>query len=192
MITSHDRSGYFGASDVSFIVGNWKTKTFEKWWMQKLGINRDHFDNRYTSAGTHYEHRILESLGIPMEMDRQIIIEDFKLRVNLDGNDTDTIYECKTYKFDNGFKMPKKYIEQVQVQMFASGLRKAKVIVYGLLEEDYDNYFNPIDTGRRREYVIEYDEKWINVVFLPRLKYLAKCLIEGSFPSEDQWKNYRC
>lgn len=192
MIASQDRSGYFGASDVSFIVGNWKTKTFEKWWMQKLGINRDHFDNRYTLAGTHYEHRILESLGIPMELDKQIIIEELKLRVNLDGNDTTTIYECKTYKFDNGFKMPRKYIEQVQVQMFASGLRKAKIIVYGLLEGDYDNYFNPIDADRRKEYVIEYDEKWINDVFLPRLKYLAKCLIEGSFPSEDQWKNYRC
>lgn len=182
MIASQDRSGYFGASDVSFIVGNWKTKTFENWWMQKLGINRDHFENRYTSAGTHYEHRILESLGIPMELDKQIIIEDLKLRVNLDGNDSTTIYECKTYKFDNGFKMPKKYIEQVQVQMFASGLRKAKIIVYGLLEEDYDNYFNPIDSSRRREYVIEYDERWINEVFLPKLRYLAQCLIEGRFP----------
>jgi hypothetical protein len=182
MIASQDRSGYFGASDVSLIVGNWKTNTFEKLWMQKLGINRDHFENRYTSAGTHYEHRILESLGIPMELDKQIIIEDLKLRVNLDGNDTDTIYECKTYKFDNGFKMPKKYIEQVQVQMFASGLRKAKIIVYGLLEEDYDNYFNPIDSSRRREYVIEYDERWINEVFLPKLRYLAQCLIEGRFP----------
>ena len=182
MIASQDRSGYFGASDVSFIVGNWGTKTFEKWWMQKLGINRDHFENRYTSAGTHYEHRILESLGIPMELDMQIIIEDLKLRVNLDGNDTDTIYECKTYKFDNGFKMPKKYIEQVQVQMFASGLRKAKIVVYGLLEEDYDNYFNPIDSSRRREYVIEYDERWINEVFLPKLRHLAKCLTEGRFP----------
>lgn len=192
MIASQDRSGYFGASDVSFIVGNWKTKTFEKWWMQKLGINRDHFDNRYTLAGTHYEHRVLESLGIPMELDKQIIIEELKLRVNLDGNDNTTIYECKTYKFDNGFKMPRKYIEQVQVQMFASGLRKAKIIVYGLLEGDYSNYFNPIDAGRRKEYVIEHDEKWINTVFLPRLKYLAQCLIEGSFPSENQWKNYRC
>lgn len=193
MIASQDRSGYFGASDVSFIVGNWKTKTFEKWWMQKLGINRDHFDNRYTFAGTHYEHRILESLGIPMELDKQIIIEDLLLRVNLDGNDTDTIYECKTYKFDNGFKMPRKYIEQVQVQMFASGLRKAKIIVYGLLEEDYSNYFNPIDADRRKEYVIEYDEKWINSVFLPKLKYLARCLIEGRFPSDEDFRqNSRC
>jgi hypothetical protein len=78
--------------------------------------------------------------------------------------------------------MPKKYIEQVQVQMFATGFRKAKIIVYGLKEEDYDNYFNPIDPDRRGEFVIEYDERWINEVFLPRLKYLAECLKEGRFP----------
>ena len=183
MIESKDRSGYFGASDTQFIIGNWKTATFEKWWMQKIGINRDHFDNKYTSAGTHYEHRILESLGIPMELDKQIIIEDLRLRVNLDGNDTDTIYECKTYKFDKGFKMPKKYIQQVHVQMFASGYRKAKIIVYGLTEDDYDNYFHDIDHGRRQEFVIEYDDRWLKEVYLPKLKYLAECLKEGRFPA---------
>ena len=182
MIASHDRSGYFGASDTPFIIGNHKTATFEKWWMQKIGINRDRFDNRYTSAGTHYEHRILESLGIPMELDKQIILEDLLLRVNLDGNDTDTIYECKTYKFEKGFKLPKKYKEQVQVQMYASGFRRAKIIAYGLKEEDYDNYFNPIVPERRSEFVIEYDERWINEVYLPSLKFLAECLKEGRFP----------
>lgn len=182
MIADKDRSGWFGASDTDKIIGNYNTATFEKWWMQKIGINRDHFDNKYTLAGTHYEHRILESLDIPMEMDKQVIIEDLRLRVNLDGSDTDTIYECKTYGFEKGFKMPKKYINQVQVQMFATGFRKAKIIAYGLKEEDYDNYFKPIDPNRRSEYVIEYDEKWINEVFLPRVTYLAQCLKEGRHP----------
>lgn len=182
MIDSKDRSGYFGASETDKIVGNWNTATFEKWWMQKIGINRDHFDNKYTLAGTHYEHRILESLGIPMELDKQIILEDLRLRVNLDGNTDDTIYEVKTYKFEKGFKMPKKYIQQVQVQMFASGLRKAKIIVYGLLDGDYDNYFHDIDSDRRDAVIITYDERWINEVYLPKLKYLAECLKEGRFP----------
>lgn len=182
MIADKDRSEFFGASDTEKIVGNYKTATFEKWWMQKIGINRDHFDNKYTLAGTHYEHRILESLGIPMEFDKQIILEDLRLRVNLDGNDTNTIYECKTYKYEKGFKLPKKYIQQVQVQMFASGLRKAKIIAYGLTEEDYDNFFRPIDPDRRSEFIIEYDEKWINEVYLPKLTYLAECLKGGRFP----------
>lgn len=182
MISDRDRSGFFGGSDVAYIVGNWNTKTFEKWWLEKIGVRRNTFTNTYLQTGTYYEHRILESLGIPMELDKQIIIEDLKLRVNLDGNTEDTIFECKTYKHENGFKMPKKYIQQVQVQMFASGLRKAKIVVYGLVAEDYDNFFRPIDPRRRDEIVIAYDERWINEVFLPKLRYLAKCLEEGRFP----------
>jgi hypothetical protein len=150
--------------------------------MQKIGINRDHFENKFTAAGTHWERKILESLGVPMEFDRQIIIEDLRLRVNLDGDNGRKIYECKTYGFDKGFKMPKKYIQQVQVQMFASALREAEIVSYGLIEEEYDNYFLPVDKDRRQEHPIPYDEKWINGVYLPKLRYLAECLKEGRFP----------
>ena len=81
MITDRDRSYYFGASDTDKIIGNWKTKTWEKWWMQKLGINNDHFDNEYTKAGSNWEHRILDSLHIPnLEKDKQIIVEDLRLK----------------------------------------------------------------------------------------------------------------
>jgi len=184
VITSKDRGFYFGASDVDKIIGNWKTKTWEKWWMQKLSINTDHFDNKYTLAGTHYEHKILESLGLLMEFDKQIILEDLLLRVNLDGNTKDCIYECKTFKNEKGFKMPKKYIQQVNVQMFASGIRRAKIIAYGLEEKDYDNFFRPIDPDRRHEFDVEYNSDWINLVFLPRLKRLAECLEKGVFPDE--------
>lgn len=182
MIADKDRSGWFGASDTAFILGNRNTATFEKWWMQKLGLNRDHFENRYTAAGTHYEHRILESLGIPMETDRQFLIEDLRLRVNLDGNTDDTIFECKTYGFEKGFRMPKKYLWQVQVQMFATGFRKANIVSYGLTEKDYDNFFNPIDPERRSTHPVAYDEGWVCGVYLPRLTYLARCLREGRFP----------
>ena len=184
MIASKDRSLYFGASDVDKIVGNWKTKTWEKWWMQKLGINNDHFDNKYTLAGSSYEHRILESLGIPMELDKQIIIEDLRLRVNLDGCTPTCIYECKTFINDKGFKLSKKYKEQVQVQMFATDIKKAKIIAYGLEEGDYDNFFHPIEKKRRHEFDVEYNALWIDTVFLPRLKRLAECLEKGVFPDE--------
>lgn len=180
MIENKDRSFFIGASDVDKVIGNWGTKTFEKWWMQKLGINRDSFSNKFTDAGTHYEHRILESLGIPMEFDKQIIIG--RLRVNLDGNTDDCIYECKTYQFAKGFKLPKKYVQQVQVQMYALGVKRAKIVVYGLVEGDYDNYFHEIDKSRLMIFDIEYDEGWINTVFLPKFNILEKCLEEGRFP----------
>ena len=41
MIQSQDRSYYIGASDTSMVVGNWATKTFEKWWLEKLGLNKN-------------------------------------------------------------------------------------------------------------------------------------------------------
>jgi hypothetical protein len=78
--------------------------------------------------------------------------------------------------------MPKKYIDQVQVQMFATGIKRAEIVVYGLEEGDYDNFFHPIDPERLQRFAYSYDERWINEVYLPKLKHLAKCLKEGRFP----------
>ena len=183
MIASNDRSGYIGASDVQFVIGNWKTKTWEKWWMQKLGINTDQFDNRYTIAGTNWEHRILESLQLPgLELDRQFIIEDLRLRVNLDGNLPTRIKECKTYQWTKGFKCPQKYKNQVQVQMFGSEIFEADIVAYGLEEADYDNFLRNIDPKRRQEIPVEYDPKWIDTVYLPKHMILLDCLKRGVFP----------
>lgn len=185
MIASQDRSYYIGASDVEKVIGNWKTKTWLNWWLQKLAINNSHFDNVYTLAGTHFEHRILECFGLPMEFDKQFINEELRLRVNLDGNTEDCIFECKTTKEDRDkFKLPKKYINQVQVQMFGSGIRKAYIVVYQLLEEDYDNFFRPIDEARLRIFEIPYDEKWVNEVYLPKHLRLRDCLVKGVLPDE--------
>ena len=185
MIASQDRSYYIGASDTDKVIGNWKTKTWLKWWLQKIAIDNSRFDNVYTLAGTHFEHRILESLGFPMELDKQVINEELRLRVNLDGNTEDCIYECKTTKDDiDSFVLPKKYINQVQVQMFGSGLRKAYIVVYQLVEEDYDNFFRPIDPKRLRLISVEYNEKWINEVYLPKHLILRDCLVKGVLPNE--------
>lgn len=184
MIADHDRSGYIGASDTDKVIGNWKTKTWEKWWLQKLGINTDHFDNRYTVAGTNWEHRILESLRLPeLEMDRQIIIEDLKLRVNLDGNTPLRIKEVKTYQWEKGFRVPPKYRNQVQVQMYGSGIFGADIVAYGLEEADYDNFLRAVDPERLQEIPVPYDTKWIDTVYLPKLRILADCLKRGVFPN---------
>ena len=184
MITDHDRSGYIGASDVQFVVGNWKTKTWEKWWMQKLGINTDHFDNQYTLAGTNWEHRILENLHLPdLEMDKQIIIEDLRLRVNLDGNTPFRIKEVKTYQWEKGWKKtPQKYINQAQVQMFASNIHEADIVAYGLEPEDYINYLRAFDPRRLQEIPVVYDPRWVEEVYLPKHMILCDCLKRGVFP----------
>ena len=184
MIADKDRSGWFGASDVQYVIGNWRTKTWMKWWTQKIGIDNSHFDNEYTLAGTHYERKILESLGFLMEFDKQYILEDLRLRVNLDGNTDDCIYECKTFKNSKGFSLPKKYINQVQVQMFASGIHQAVIVAYGLEDEDYNNFFRPIDPDRLHTFPISYDAEWVNGVYLPKHLILRDCLVKGVLPDE--------
>ncbi len=183
MITELDRSGWIGASDVQYVIGNWKTRTWEKWWLKKLGIDSSRFDNRYTMAGTHFEHRILESLHIPgLVLDRQIKNAELLLRVNLDGDTGDKIYECKTYKLCNGWKCPAKYIHQVQVQMYASGIKEAYIVAYGLEEADYDNFLRGIDPERIHKDLVLYDSRWVENVYLPKHRILADCLKRGSFP----------
>lgn len=190
MITNKDRSGYIGASDTKYVIGNWKTKTFQNWWLEKLGLSKNSFSNRYTSAGTNYEHKIIDALNIPeVEKDKQII--KGRLRVNLDANTKDKINEIKTYEYEKGFDINKHqdYVNQVQVQMYASEIYNAEIDAYGLIDEDYDNYFNEIDLKRLSIFEIKYDKEWINNLYLPRLKYLENCLEKGLFPNEEELKN---
>lgn len=189
MISNHDRSGYIGASDTKYVIGNWSTKTFEKWWLKKIGIDTSNFQNKYTSAGTNFEHKIIDALGISnIEKDKQII--KGKLRVNLDANTKDKIYEIKTYGYERGFDLTrhKDYVNQVQVQMYISGIHNAEIVAYGLLENDYDNYFNEIDKDRLSTHEIEYDESWIQEEYLKKEQYLEQCLITGTFPNKKEFE----
>lgn len=184
MIQSQDRSGYIGASDTSFVVGNWGTKTFESWWLEKIGLNRKNLSTEATKAGNNYEHKILLALNITeLELDKQIIID--RLRVNLDGNTKDCIYEIKTHNIDKEFKVSKQYWRQAQVEMYAYNTRNLYIVSYSLQERDYNNYFNEIDLDRIQFHKIEYDEEFINNEYLPKLKILMECLKKGTFPRKE-------
>ena len=107
-----------------------------------------------------------------------------KLRINLDGNQPHRIKEVKTYQYAKGWgKTPKKYIDQVQVQMFGSKIFYADIVTYGLLPEDYQNYLRPVDHMRLKEIPVEYDHKWMETIYLPKHLILADCLKRGVFPN---------
>lgn len=181
MIQSQDRSYYIGASDTSMVVGNWNTKTFEKWWLEKLGLNKNNLSNEAIKAGNNYEHKILEALEIEnMEKDKQIIID--RLRVNLDGNTNTCIYEVKTHNTEKEFKVSKQYWRQAQVEMYASNIHELYIVAYALQENDYNNYFNKIDKTRIQKIKVDYDEEFIQREYLPKLKVLTDCLKEGAYP----------
>ena len=182
MIQSQDRSYYIGCSDTSMVVGNWNTKSFEKWWLEKIGVNKNSFSNEATKAGNNYEHKILDSLEIEgLEKDKQIIID--RLRANLDGNTDTCIYEVKTHKSEKEFKVSKQYWRQAQVEMYASGIHKLYIVAYGLIESDYNNYFNEINKVRLQLIEVKYDEDFINNEYLPKLQILSECLKKGVFPN---------
>jgi hypothetical protein len=180
MIADKDRSGWFGASDTAMIMGNWTTATFKKWWLEKLGLHTSTINTKAMKAGTQYEHKILDTIP-NVTKDRQILIPELKLRVNLDGETEDTIYEVKTHSAERPFKVPKNYCQQVNVQMFATGKKTAYIVAYGLTDGDYKNYFREIDKDRITYNKIEYDEEFIES-YLERLKYLCECLEKGVMP----------
>ena len=183
MIQSQDRSYYIGCSDTSIVVGNWNTKTFEKWWLEKIGIYKNEIKTEAMQTGTNYEHKILDSLEIEnLEKDKQIINEALRLRANLDGNTDTCIYEVKTYNVEKEFKVSKQYWRQAQVEMYASNIHDLYIVAYALNEKDYKNFFNEIDKDRISYHKIDYDKDFIEKEYLPKLKILAECLKKGVFP----------
>lgn len=182
MIHDYDRSGYIGASDVRYVMGKWKGKTFENWWMEKLGNPRPRFENRYLCAGNAWEHRILDAMQISnLQKDAQFISEELKLRVNLDGNTPEHIFEVKTYRLKNGFHSPQWHQWQVQVQMLGSGIQRGEILYYGLREQDYTSV-SAVDTNRIYRLPVRYDQTWLTEEYLPRHRELVRCMVNKEFP----------
>lgn len=190
MIRNHDRSGWFGASDTATIMGNWNTDTFRRWWLVKLGVRKDRFITPAMQCGTAYEHKILDALRVKTR-DRQVRIRSLRLRVNYDGESRQLITEVKTHS-KPVFKVTKAYWQQCQVEMFASGsglFRKRKfcrIVAYRVTEDELLNFFLPIDENRLTQHKVDYDAEWVEGCYLPRLRYLAKCLRTGHWPQEEE------
>ena len=161
MIHEYDRAHWFGASDSKYIMGMSKSsKTFNDWWLMKCGKAEQNFHgNIYTRAGNTFEHSILKAWNPSITFDRQIIVPNLRLRVNLDGNTEDEIIEVKTYQIDKGFKVTDAYYYQAQLQMLAwklepcirwvdcegqpylvgknPPLKKHTILAYGLYPDEY-------------------------------------------------------
>ena len=85
----------------------------------------------------------------------------------------------------------KDYQEQLQVQMFGTKIHNGYIDAYGLLEEEYRNFFEDIDLERLTSYKIEYDEEWINKKYLPRITILIQCLKELRFPTIEEYNKIK-
>lgn len=120
MIHNYDRSHWFGGSDAKYIFAEERNASWREWWEVKCGKCEQSFKgNIYTKAGNTFEHSILKAYDPQIRFDRQIMIPGLRLRVNLDGNTDDVIYEVKTYQINKQFKVTDAYFLQAQLQMFA-------------------------------------------------------------------------
>lgn len=192
MITNKDRVGWFGASDTKFIMSNWNTATFMNWFQSKVGTKDNLFSNVFTISGNIKEHQLsnhyAEVKKEKVILDRQVKLSQLRLRVNLDCETKKRIIEIKTHKYsEDTWKTPKEYFWQVWVQMFATGKRDACIYAYAMKEEDYENFFLPIDDKRIEEIPVKYNADWIAHEYLPRLVYLCKCLKQRKTPNYDEF-----
>ena len=189
MLRDKSRNNWIGASDTHYVMSNWATKTFLQWWLIKLGVTKNDFSNVYTMAGNAYERRIAQSLGLKMKFDRCVKIPKLRLRVNLDSETKDCIYEIKTHKVvEKKWDIPKSYNQQCQVQMFATGKHKCKLVAYPMTEENYENFFLEVDREKVKVFDIPYDEQWVKNEYLPRLVYLAECLKKRKTPNKEEFE----
>jgi hypothetical protein len=184
LIANKDRSGYIGASDTGYVMRRWNTKSFEKWWREKQGFVQNNICTDAMKAGTAWEHKILDALNIPgLVKDKQII--KGRLRVNYDGLSPVEVIEVKTHAAGKPFKVTADYRRQVNVEMYQAEIRKARIVAYALLPEDYKNYYREVDPQRLSFHTIKYDETFI-ARYVPRKDYLCMCLETGRFPRESE------
>ena len=59
----------------------------------------------------------------------------------------------------------------------------AEIVAYGLLPEEYGNFFLDIDMKRIKRFEVAYDPAFIEA-YLKRVTYLRACLLNGVFPDE--------
>jgi hypothetical protein len=184
MIHNYDRRYWFGASDGKYIFAESHNRSWDDWWDVKCGKKESDFrGNIFTKAGNAFEHSILKTYDPNINFDRQILIPSLRLRVNLDGNTTDEIFEVKTYKNDKRFVVNDAYYYQAQLQMLAWSLethvdfvdcegkpklqcmnpplKKHVILAYGLYP---DEYYGNYDEDQIENGLIPIDVERIQVI----------------------------
>ena len=192
MIKNQDRSKWFGASDTSKIMGNWETESFKDWWLVKLGIETNSVRTWVMDCGNIMEIpiiRFIEKLEKTKIRIGRRPYYNFRLRLrcNYDGLRKNEVVEIKTT--GKGFgKVPKAYWQQCQVLMYRKKKQKTTLYEYRMEDIDYLNpYFPSLDKNRLYRHEIVFDRVFIEKEYLPRLRYLARCLKAKRFPRVDEY-----
>ena len=208
MISNYDRSYFIGGSDTRYVMAkNQQTKTWQRWFAIKCGLDDSLFaGNEATRLGNIFEHPILKAVNPLVNIDRQLIVPKYNLRVNYDGDYNGTIYEVKTHRGDKEFEITSGYYGQAQAEMFCwkqylkdseryqdwhirehiEPFNELYIVSYGLDIEEYsrvEEYESGerqvvIDKDRIKLHKVKYDKGFISE-YKPRLKQIAKLIRNG-------------
>ena len=195
MIKNQNRSHWFGASDTSMIMGNWETESFKNWWLVKLGVTQNNLSSWVMDCGNIMEIPIIRFIE---KLEKQKIHIGkrpyyklgLRLRCNYDGLRKNEVVEIKTS--GAGFKkVPKNYWQQCQVLMYCKKRKYPSLYLYYMTDADYLNpYFPAIDKTRLVRHEIMFDKGFIDNEYLPRLRYLARCLKAKIMPKVEDYVQY--
>lgn len=186
MIQSKNRRYYIGASDTYYVMGNWKTKTWKEWYLEKLGLRQSEISTKAMKVGNAYEHKIIDYTCPGAAKDEQIIIEELGLRVNYDAIDGERIIEIKTYSSEE-FKLSNRYQLQAQAEIYAAK-RSGRItspeffiVAYRVTEDEYADYFRDIDP-LRLQWIPIAEDKSFAAQYENKLKALNEAIKAGRMP----------
>lgn len=189
-----NRGGYIGGSDASTVYLNFEGKTFRKWWAAKItGIRLYDLNNKHLRAGTILEGEIMRVLKIPREAQSLRFFKDGTIAgVNTDATELEAgvLHEIKTALYGYLFKwihakdgVSIGYRRQVQHGMYVTGVKKAKVHVLPMKEEEKTNPFLCEVTAAK---IHTFDYCWKDFDMVEhdyRIRYLTYCYDERKTPT---------
>lgn len=200
---NYDRTNIFGASDTKYFEMGWKTKGFNQWWMVKTGQVEDDFvDNKYITAGNMLEEPvidcIMENEGIVLEKDippllhpdHERLIVNLDARLRKDGKPVPYEIKCCNYQsvMITGVKAEKKYIKQLQSQMYTDKAEEGMLVYYAVQDHEYEMSYlvaPEVDYNRIVQKPQTIDWKYINGIYVPILEYFTDCINFERQPDDD-------
>ena len=187
MVTKN-RGLYIGGSEANMIYMGYHTKTFKKWWTQKLlGVHLPSHSNRNMSVGTILEHEILDLYEFINQVKGERGLSKIKgiARGNtdyiIDGKVVDVKATKSAYDWFLSGTVPIAYRRQLIHYCYVFGLSKASILAYQVDDDLLVNPFQELDEKKLFEIEVEITSDKLKE-HERRLNILEECRDKNEFP----------
>ncbi len=188
--TTNDRHKFIGGSEANMIYLNYKSKTFVKWWSEKLaGVPSEPYNNLSMSVGTILEHDVVdlyESVhGVKGIRDKQEIKGIARANTDyiISGKVSDVKVTTKAFEWYLKDKVPLNYKRQLIHYLHVFDYDQASIIAYQVDDGVMENPFGELSQGRLYEIEVPISAKEIEE-HKKKLEYLSFCKEMNIFPEE--------